>query len=228
MKEAPFFVLPPGVEAALEKLIVQGEVHAGQDHEYGDHPIHVGAVVCSDAGVFGGESAGGHGGEGVAGGIEKIHPAQHQKYHLQGGYGRVHPPKHAGRVHDARLQAVRGGAGHLGLVKLHAPHAQKGQNGHAEHDKSHAAQPVGQSPPEEHPVAGRLHVGQNAGPGGGEAADRLEYRVGESLEIPGEIMGQSAPKALPPPRPGPRWPCPGGDSIPWPSCRGTARRGWPL
>ena len=62
---------------------IEVEIDAEQQHEHGDHTIHIGAVVKADAGVFNGEAAGAGGAEGIHQAVEQRHTARQQEHHLQ-------------------------------------------------------------------------------------------------------------------------------------------------
>ena len=83
-----------------------------------------------DADVLGGKTAGCHGGEGVADGIEKIHPPEQQDEDLDGGNENVNLPKDPGGMGNPGGQFVGRRARHLRFIKLHSSHPEEGKKGH--------------------------------------------------------------------------------------------------
>ena len=171
---------------------MQGKVDAGQHHEDDDDRVDVNAVVVGNRSVAGGESAGGHGGKGVAERIVKAHAAQQQQHDLRQRHESVDLPEDHGSVADARFELVRHRAGNLGLVELHAADAQKRQDRDRKHDDAHAAQPLDEAAPEQQSLGNQFDVGQNRGTRGGRPADRFEKGVHETAALDPEVERQRA------------------------------------
>ncbi|CAN4017743.1 DUF4241 domain-containing protein, partial [Dysosmobacter welbionis] len=64
------------------------------------------------------------------------------------------------------------------------------QNGHDEHQNTHAAHPVGEAAPEQNAPVQRLHLRQDGGPRGGEAGDCLKEAIYKALYGAGDVKGQ--------------------------------------
>ena len=191
-EKAALGIAPESQRTTAHHLVVQGKVDAGQDHEDDDDRVDVNTVVVGNRSVAGGESAGGHGGKGVAECIIQAHAAQQQQHDLRQRHESVDLPEDHGRVADARFEFVRHRGGNLGLVKLHAADAQKRQDRDREHDDAHAAQPLDEAAPEQQPLGNQFDVRQNRGTGGGRPADRFEKGIHETAIFDPKVERQRA------------------------------------
>ena len=132
---------------------------------------------------------GAHGAEGVDQAVKQGHTPQQQQSHQHRRDKKIQQVQHPGGVLGPGGQLALYRAGHLRLEDVHGAVAAAGEHGD-EHQHPHAAHPVGEAAPEQQSVAHGLHIRQDGGPGGGEAADRLEKRVGIGGDLPAEPEGQ--------------------------------------
>ena len=128
----------------------------------------------------------------VADGVEKVHAPEHQQHGFHHREKDIDLPEQHGRVLDPGLELVRYGPGDFRLVELHAPDAEKRENGQGEHDDAHAPEPVRQAAPEQQTVGHAFDIREHRGPGGGKAGHGFEDRVHHGIENPAEIEGQGA------------------------------------
>ncbi len=160
------------------------EVASPEKHEKDDDRLDIGAPVECDADVLGGESACGDGSEGVADGIEKRHSAEIQKECLKKSQDDVDDTEDFRRAGDPGSELVAHGfdARNFRVVEGLSADSEHGEDCQREHHDSHAADPVGEAPPEKDAVgkafdsfgeAGAVHHHQglvyDGGAGGGEA-----------------------------------------------------------
>ena len=174
---------------------MQGKVDPGQHHKDNHHHIDIGAVKTRHRGVLCGEPARGHGGEGVAQGIEQRHAAGAQQDGLRQVQGQVNPPEPDHRIPVARYKFFSGN--HLTGARLRPEYPQPTnsvrQEEDGEREKAHAAQEMGLAPPEQQAVWDGLDVLEDGGAGRGEAGDRLEHGVDRRQT--GEDVGDGADHA---------------------------------
>ncbi len=102
--------------------------------------------------------------------IQPGHAGQPQRDNADRGDGGVHQPQGLGGAGDARGDpVVLHGAGGLGLVQLHAAHAEQGQHRDRQHDDAQPAKPLQAAAPD---IDGRrqmIQTGQHGGAGRREA-----------------------------------------------------------
>jgi hypothetical protein len=72
--EAELLVIPHFVKATFEAEVMQRKVHPGQKHKQSNDILNIGTVI-SDAGLFGGKTAGGQGSKTMINGIVERHSA---------------------------------------------------------------------------------------------------------------------------------------------------------
>ena len=106
--------------------------------------------------------------------------------------GEVHLIENLGGLRLLGHQLGKDRTGGLRLGEVVGPHPQGGDDGGDQYQHAHAAQPVGESAPEEDAVGQGLNVGENGSSGGGEAGRGLKHAVDKRVEIAGKIEGKSA------------------------------------
>ena len=105
--------------------------------------------------------------------------AQYERPHSRGEQ-QVEIPQRLGGLGDSRCELrVLHGPRRLGAVELHPADAEHRQDGDRQHDDPHAAEPLQQVTVEEHRLGEIVEPGDDRRPGGGEARDGLEHRIGE-------------------------------------------------
>ena len=72
-----------GAKIAPEKVEMQREISAGDQHEQDNDTFYVDTVEGRDTTIASGKTAGGHSAEGVAQGIEKVHSPCQQEQRLR-------------------------------------------------------------------------------------------------------------------------------------------------
>ena len=155
---------------------VNVEVHAEQRHEHGDHALKVVAVIVAHGAVLDAEAAGAGGAEGGTQAVKQGHSPKEQQHHLHRRHDDVNAVKNGGGFAHIGHHLAHGGTGAFRPEQVVGLAAHIHQRQH-EHQNAHAPQPVGEAAPEEHPVVQRLHIGQDAGAGGGKAGNRLKHGV---------------------------------------------------
>ena len=155
---AEFLVTEQFFDFSAQGEVQEAEVDSRDEHEYGDDVLDVGGVPVGEAGGLGGESSRGHGGEGVADGVEEAHASEREQEDEAGGEGDVEHPHVARHGAEGGGYFVVGGAGDFGDVEVFALDAESGEDGDEEDDDSESAQPVGQGPPEQGGVGERLDL----------------------------------------------------------------------
>ena len=176
---------------AHEQQEVGVEVDAEQDHEDGHDPLDVGRKAAK-AVVAEAKAAGARRTKGGEQCLEQGHSANQQEHQFQHGEGKIDAVQNfSGRLHlGHQLIHLRAGAFRLHQVDVGA--AGQRQQREQEHQNAHAADPVGETAPEQNALGQILHAGQNAGTGGGKAGDRLKQGVHGVRDAAGEHKGHRA------------------------------------
>ncbi|CAN3975765.1 30S ribosomal protein S8, partial [Dysosmobacter welbionis] len=114
-----------------------------------------------------------------------------QQHDLNDSHHQVDAVEDFGGVAHAAHQLSHRGSRHLRPQHVHpvAIPAHR-QNGHDEHQNTHAAHPVGEAAPEQNAPVQRLHLRQDGGPRGGEAGDCLKEAIYKALYGAGDVKGQ--------------------------------------
>ena len=129
---------------------------------------------------MGGKPAQAHGGEGVANGVQPIHPRPFQREDAGNRDHRIRHPEIFGGLGDAwRQLAVLDRARCFGDIQLATADAQDGKDGHGQNDDAHAPQPVQFMTPEIDGGWQVVEVGQDRCPCGGEPRHGFEIGVGK-------------------------------------------------
>ena len=177
-----FLVLPDFVKVTGEHPVHQDKAGAGQEHEHGDDRFDIGGIPVADAGVAGGESARGHGREGVTQGIEPVHGTEGQQYGFGQCQTEIDEPHEFGRLSQARAQLFIDRTGDFCGEKLETAEFDHRHDGQRQQDNAHAAQPLDDAAPEQDGVGQGLHILQDGGSGSGESGHGFEEGVGVAAE----------------------------------------------
>ena len=172
--------------------IVGREIERCKDLKHDQNELDTQRLEVTDAGVVGRKSAERQRRKSVAHGVEPIHAGTLEARDAGDGEAGVHRPQELRRLLDPRGElGVLHGPRHPGAVDLHPSDPQQRQDGHGEHDDSHAAEPAQQVAPQIDGARQELEAGQHGAAGGGEARCRFEVRLGE---IDRQVMPQRHPR----------------------------------
>ena len=170
--------------ALAQRNEVGAEVEHRDHHEDHQHRFDRRRIEAGDARVTGREPAQGHRRKRVTDRLVPGHPQGLERQDAQDGQSGIQQPEVLGRLGDARRELrFLDRPGRLGLVELHAAHAQDREDGDRQHDDAHAAVPVQGVAPQVDRLRQMVEPGQHGGPGGGEARHRLEESVGEAQAL---------------------------------------------
>ena len=160
-------------EPADHQEVIEVEIDAEQQHENTDHKLVIGISIRTYTEIAVAEAAGASGAEGVDAGVKERHPSRQQQKDFQQRHDQVNAIENLGAVAHAADQLAHRGPRHLGPHQMHAVAIRHRKNCHHEDQHAHAAHPVGECPPEQDATGLGLDVGEDGGPGGGEAGDLL-------------------------------------------------------
>lgn len=187
-------VLPYFSEPPFQCQVGDGIVHACKEHEQDDGVLKGGRIECHQAGIFGGKAARGHGGESVVDGIVKAHARQPEPAREDARQAHVNQPEALGCLLDSGMDFVGGGTGRFGSKQLDAADAEQWENGHREHDDTHAAYPLREAPPIQDALRYAFNVSEDGCAGGGHTGHGFEKSIGDVGYGPAHQVGQH-PKA---------------------------------
>ena len=182
-------------EATDEEQIIEAEIDPEGNHEQGDDPLLdggvAGAAVIEDA-----ESPGAGGAEGDAQVMEPVHAGEGQEGNHQKGHAQVDLIQYDGSIPHPGNEFGYIRAGAFRLHQVHLGAAPVGRDQHQdEHQHPHAADPVGETPPEQGGVGQGLYVSQDGRTGGGEAGNNFEHRIHIAGNLSGDHKGNGPVKA---------------------------------
>ena len=145
-----------------------------------------------DAGGLDAETAGTGGAEGMQHRVKQRHSPQHQQRNENHRHDQIDAVQNQGGLPHPGHQLAAGGTGNLCFHNIQGLSLRLGQHRQHKHQHAHAAYPVGKAAPEQHSPAHGLHIGQNAGTGGGKAGYRLKKSVHKPGNLPGNHKRQGA------------------------------------
>ena len=154
------------------------------------------------------KATGAGGAEGVDRAVVKGHPPQKEEGYKNHRHGDVDTVEDHGGVPHLGHQLANHRAGAFRPHNVDAAPPGKGNNRQQKHQHPHPPHPMGEAAPEEEPPAHPLHIGEDAGPGGGEAGDGFKDGVDVAGDSPCKDEGQR-------PHQGHNHPGEGGDHKPF-------------
>ena len=159
---------------------MQAEIDARDNHEEDGDRLHRGTGEVAKARVVGRKAADGHGGEGMANGVEWRHSREPVRQSASQRDAEVNQPQRLCGFGDAWPELrILDRSRRLGAVKLHAAHSQHRQHGNRQHDDAHAPQPLQELPIEQNGARQFVEPGDDGRPRGREPGERLEGGVGK-------------------------------------------------
>ena len=179
-------------EAADQQEVVKIEVDAEEQHKDANHNIKIDVVIGPHAQIPIAEAACARGAERMNAGIKQRHPSQKQQDDLNHRHSQINAIEDFCSVAHTAHQLAHRRPRHFRPKQMHSMSVGHRQHGHHEHQHAHAADPMGKAAPKENTLPQRFHRGQDGGPGGGEAGDRLKESVDKIRNIPGNHKRQRA------------------------------------
>ena len=138
-----FLIGPHLPRLPLDDEVEQREVHACQEHEHQDDGLQSSGVPVTDAVVGGRETSAWHRGQAVIHGLERVHGRQaDEQRNFEEGQHEVHDPQRLRCLRKLGAQAREGRAGQFCPCEGHPTAQNAGKDHHAEHDDTHASQPL--------------------------------------------------------------------------------------
>ncbi|KAF5060850.1 hypothetical protein DSECCO2_321120 [anaerobic digester metagenome] len=166
---AQLLILEHSLPVAGQKEKVEVEIHPEQDHGDAKHHFDISAVIGENGAVADAKPSGAGGAEAVQHGIKQRHAAQHQKQYRQRPHPQVDDIENPGGAAGFGDDFAKYRPRHFRLHDMDGIVSHSGQDGHGEHQDSHAADQMGEAAPEQHGLSQRFHVSQNTCSSGGKA-----------------------------------------------------------